>query len=106
MYMHIKPHDQVLADVRFPVGEELLFMQAELVIAPAKKGAAQLTSSWIKNSKKVANVRINVEQVVYRLKHITFLTKISPRNMLKYANDVRIAAIANMQGFMVKTWDF
>jgi hypothetical protein len=65
MYMHINPHDQVLADVRFRVGEELLIMQAELVIAPAKKGAAQMTSTRIKNSKKVANVRINVEQVVY-----------------------------------------
>jgi virulence-associated protein VagC len=104
--MYINPHDQVLADLRFPVGEQLLIKQAELVIAPEKKSAAQMTSTQIKNSKKVANVRINIEQVVYRLKRITFLTKIFPINMLKHANDVRITAIANMQGFMVKTWDF
>lgn len=103
---YIYPHDQVLADRGFPVREELLVKQAELVLPPAAKGATQMTSAEIGQTKKVANVRIHVERVIRRLKHFRFLSQVIPISMLRYCNDILFvcAAITNLQGPIVKSW--
>ena len=86
--------------------EELLVKQAELVLPPAQKGVSQMTSYKVKQTKKVANVRIHVERVIRRLKNFRFLSQVIPINMLKHANNILLvcAAITNMQGPIVKDW--
>ena len=103
---YIDPRDQVMADRGFPVREELLVKQAELVLPPARKGVSQMTSCQVKQTKKVANVRIHVERVIRRLKTFRFLSQVIPINMLKHANNILLvcAAITNMQGPIVKDW--
>ena len=103
---YINPQDQVLADRGFPVREHLLMKSAELVLPPAGKGASQMTSNQVRQTKKVANVRIHVERVIRRLKLFRFLSQTIPINMLKYANNILFvcAAITNMQGPIVNGW--
>lgn len=102
----IYPHDVVLADRGFPVREEFLLKQAKLVIPPAKKGYAQMTSSEVQQTQKVANVRIHVERVIRRLKHFRFLSQVISVPMLQYSNDILCvcSAITNLQGPIVQTW--
>lgn len=103
---YIDPHDQVLADRGFPIREELLVKQAELVLPPAAKGKSQMTSEDIRKTKRVANVRIHVERVIRRLKTFKYLNQVIPINMLKHCNKILIicAAISNMHGPIVKSW--
>ena len=103
---YIDPHDQILADRGFPIREELLIRQAELIIPPAGKGKSQMTSTEISKTKKVANVRIHVERVIRRLKHFRFLTTVITVPMLRYANDIVVvcAALTNLKGPIVKSW--
>lgn len=104
---YIHQGDQVLADRGFPVRELLVHKQAELVLPPAGKGAAQMTSANVKKTKQVANVRIHVERVIRRLKHFRFLSQVITIPMLRYANDIILvcAAITNLLGPIVKSWD-
>lgn len=103
---YIIPGDQVLADRGFPLREILLVKQAELVLPPAGKGATQMTSDQVSQTKKVANVRIHVERVIRRLKQFRFLSQIIPISLLRYADDIVVvcAAITNLQGPIVKSW--
>ena len=105
---YIHPRDYVLANRGFPVREELLVKQAELVLPPAQKGVSQMTSYKVKQTKKVANVRIHVERVIRRLKHFRYLFQVIPINMLKHANNIHVlagcAAITNIQIPIVKGW--
>lgn len=103
---HIVPGDQVLADRGFQLKELLLVKQAELTVPPANKGKAQMSTDQVKETKKVANVRIHVERVIRRLKQFRILSQVMPITLLRYANDIILicAAITNLQGPIVSTW--
>lgn len=103
---YISAEDQVLADRGFPLREELLLRNAQLVLPPAAKGATQMTSADVGKTKKVANVRIHVERVIQRLKRFRFLSQKITIPLLRYANDILFvcAAITNLQGPIVNTW--
>ena len=103
---YILPYDQVLADRGFPIREEMLVKQAELVLPPAAKGTTQMASADVRKTKTVANVRIHVERVIRRLKHFRILSQTVPISMLCHLNDILVvcAAITNMQGPIVKGW--
>lgn len=103
---YIDPYDQVLADRGFPIREELLVKQAELVLPPAAKGKSQMTSEDVRKTKRVANVRIHVERVIRRLKTFRYLSQVVPINMLQYCNQILVvcSAISNLHGPIVKSW--
>ena len=106
---HLHPGDQVLADCGFTVEEEILMAGAELVMPPAAKGKAQMTSKDIAKTKRVANVRIHVERVIQKLKTFSILSKVIPIASIRTGgfDDVLTVccAIINMQTSIVKHWD-
>ena len=106
---HLYPGDQVLADRGFTVEEEILMAGAELVMPPAAKGKAQMTSKDIAKTKRVANVRIHVERVIQKLKTFSILSKVIPIASICTGgfDDVLTVccAIINMQTSIVKHWD-
>lgn len=103
---YINPQDQILADRGFGLKEEFLLKNAVLVIPPAAKGTSQMTSTDIRKTKTVANVRIHVERVIRRMKCFKFIGSTVSITMLRYCNDIIkiIAAITNLQGPIVKDW--
>lgn len=104
---YIEPRDQILADRGFTVREELLVRGAELVIPPACKGKAQMTSKDVKQTKKIANVRIHVERVIQRIKTFHILANVYPISLVRYADNIVTicCAITNLHGPIVKTWE-
>lgn len=103
---YIYPGDQVLADRGFNIKEPLLLKRAELIIPPAAKGQAQMTTEDVRATKKVANARIHVERAIRRLKQFRFLSQVIPISMLRHANDILkvCAAITNLKPPLVKRW--
>ena len=103
---YIDPKDQVLADRGFTVWEELILRGAELVLPPASKGKAQMTSTEVAATKKVANVRIHVERVIQRVKNFHILCNVLPITLAKNANDILTicCGITNLQGPLVQHW--
>lgn len=102
----INPHDEVMADRGFGLREEFMLKGARLIIPPASKGRAQMSSGNVQNTKKVANVRIHVERVIRRMKCFRFLSNTISVSMLRHCDDVVkvVAAITNLQGPIVKSW--
>lgn len=103
---YIYEGDQVLADRGFPIRELLLLKRAELVLPPAGKGKAQMTSSDVQKTQKVANARIHVERVIKRLKDFKFLSQVIRITMLRHSDDILVvcAAITNLRPPIVKRW--
>lgn len=72
-FYYINPNDKVMADRGFALlGVSLLSTHAELIIPPAGKGTAQITSTHVQETKRVAHVRIHVERVIIRLKAYSY----------------------------------
>jgi hypothetical protein len=103
---YINPDDQVLADRGFGLQEDFMLKHATLVIPPAAKGGAQMTSHNIRKTKTVANVRIHVERVIRRLKCFRFISTSVSITMVRYCNDAIkvIGALINLQPPIVKQW--
>jgi hypothetical protein len=104
-YLH--PGDQVLADRGFGIREELMLLNAELIIPPALKGKSQMTSNEVTLTKKVANVRIHVERVIRRLKTYRIISQTMPISVLPQADNILIVccALTNLKGPLVKHWN-
>lgn len=58
----IQPYDKVLADRGFPITEELLLLNAELLIPPGRRGVLQFKKQEVVKTKQTANRRIYIEQ--------------------------------------------
>ena len=89
----IEPFDKVLADRGFTINEELVLKQANLLIPPGRRGAAQFTEIEVKKTKEIANRRIYVEQAIRRLKCFRILKYEIPLTLLQHIDQiVKVAA--------------
>ena len=86
----IEPHDHVMADRGFKVKEDLMTVQARLAIPPSTIGNLQMSSSAVRETSSIANVRIYVEQAIGRLKTFRFLKNELPITCLPVCDDVVI----------------
>ena len=102
---YIDPKDQAFADRGFTI-RELILRGAELVLPPASKGKAQLTSTEVAATKKVVNVRIHVERVIQRVKNFHILCNVLPITLANNANDILTirCGISNLQGPLGQHW--
>ena len=64
----LKPYDTVMADCGFKIKSDLTFHRCFLAIPPSAAKGNQMTSSDIRETSKVANVRIFVEKAIARIK--------------------------------------
>ena len=64
----LKPCDTVMADCGFKIKSDLTFHRCCLAISPSASKGNQVTSSDIRVTGKVANVKISVEKTIARMK--------------------------------------
>ena len=64
----LKPYDTVVADCGFKIKSDLTFHRCCLAISPSASKRNQVTSSDIRVTSKVANVKIFVEKTIARMK--------------------------------------
>ena len=64
----LKPYDTVMADCGFKIKSDLTFHRCCLAIPPSASKGNQVTSSDIRVTSKVANVKIFVEKAIARMK--------------------------------------
>ena len=68
LYDILEPYDEVMADRSFTIAVDPILHRVQLHIPPRKRGVEQFTEAQVKKTKKVANLRIYVEQAIRRLK--------------------------------------
>ena len=93
-----EPHDEVMADRGFTIGEDLLLRHCKLHIPPGKRGQEQFTKAEVHKTKKIANLRIYVEQAIRRLKTFRLIKNELPISLLSNIDDIVLvcAAICNL----------
>jgi hypothetical protein len=89
----VEPYDKILADRGFPIAEDLLLLNAELLIPPGRRGVSQFSKKEVEKTKQIANRRIYVEQAIRRMKFFRLLKNELPITLLQHLDDiVRIVA--------------
>ena len=74
----LQPKDQVMADRGFKIRTELAMKQCTLCTPPSVAKGNQMTSSDVKNTSNIANVRIFVEQAIKSMKKFHILKTKQP----------------------------
>lgn len=94
----LRPGDQIMADRGFKIHDTLAFWQCSLTIPPSKHRNLQMTSSNVKSTSKIANVRIYVEQAIKRMKVFHIIQNELSVNLLPLVDDivVSICALTNL----------
>ena len=93
----LQPGDQVMADRGFKIEDLLNYYQCTLAIPPSKNKCQQMTKKEVKETSKIANVRIYVEQAIERMKvfRIIYQNKV-PLTLAPIIDDiVLVCAIFN-----------
>jgi hypothetical protein len=84
----IEPNDQVKADREFKVKEDVMVVQARLVIPPRTCENLAMSSGDVSETSEIANVRIYVEQAIGRLKTFRFLRNEKLISCLPVCDDI------------------
>ena len=67
-YDLLERDDEIMADRRFQIREDLLLRYCFLSVPPGARVKAQMTTSECKRTKDIANLRIHVERAINRIK--------------------------------------
>ena len=82
----VEPYDQIIADRGFKIKDELLMSNADLCIPPSTKAGSQIVPREVKETSRIANVRIYVEQAIGQLKRFNILKNELPTNCLPFCD--------------------
>ena len=80
--------DCILADRGFLIQEELSVRGAVLRVPKFTRGKRQFSGKAVEESKELAHVRIHVERVIGRLKHLRILQSIIPISRVDLIDDI------------------
>ena len=86
--IYVEPYDQIMADGGFKIREELLLGNASMCIPSSTKAGMQLAVVDVRETLRIANVRIYVQQAIGRLKQFHILKNILPINFLPLYVDI------------------
>ena len=91
--------DMIQADKGFNIQTECDARLLTLHVPPGKRGQVQMTKTAVEKTKRVANLRILVEQVIRRLKTFKLLGEQLPISLLPCAHKIVkvCAALCNMK---------
>lgn len=100
----LSPGDQVLADRGFSINDEMLLRSIDLNTPPAGTGVAQFTTEQAFDTKKIANIRIYVEQAIRRMKCYSILSGTLPINVLPVVDKIlkSVSILGNLQDELVR----
>ena len=87
-YNLLEPNDMIMADKRFQITEELEARQVTLLIPPGRRGDAQVSISKVRKTKKIANLRICIEQIIGRLKVYHILSREMSNNICSQIDNI------------------
>ena len=94
----IRRGEKVMADKGFNISDLLALQHAELAMPPGRKGAFQMPKKDVLKTKDIANRRIQVEQVIRRIKNFNILKYEVPLSLIHIVDEVVIicSAICNL----------
>ena len=94
----LEPFDRVMADRGFKIKTDLAMHQCYLSIPPSAAKGSQMTGSDVRETSRIANVRIFVEQAIKRMKEFRILKGEVSILELPLVNDYIIvcAALSNL----------
>lgn len=95
----LPPYSLIMADKGFNITEECVARSLTLYVPPGKRGQSQMSSAAILKTKKIANLRILVEQVIRRLKTFRILKYEVPLTLVGHIDDIVTvcAALCNLK---------
>ena len=95
----IDPYSTLMVDKGFNIEDECSARRIHLLIPPGRRGQSQMLQKDIAKTKKVAKLRILVEQVIRRFKCFRILANEFPISALSQLDDIIIvcAALTNLQ---------
>ena len=105
-YLDLIPiYSMVMADKGFNIKEECASRNLSLYVPPGRRGISQMPSDCVRKTKKIANLRILIEQVIRRLKTFRILANEIPISSVPHIDDIVIvcSAICNMKAPIYKT---
>ena len=95
----------IMADKGFNISEECAERHISLYVPPGKRGKSQMTSAAVKKTKRIANHRILIEQVIGRLKNFKILKNEIPVSLIGHIDDIATvcATLCNLKEPFYKT---
>ena len=102
---HIPMHSMVMADKGFNIKEECASRNLSLYVPPGRRGTSQMPSDSVRKTKKIANHRILIEQVIRRLKTFKILSNELAISIVPHINDILVvcSALCNLKVPIYKT---
>ena len=94
-----------MADRGFTIAEDLILRRCKLHIPPGRRGKEQFTKAEVNKTKKIANLRIYVEQAIRRLKTFRLIKNELPISLLNNIDSIVLvcAALCNLYSPLGKT---
>ena len=99
-YLDMVPFNKmVMADKGFNISNECAERNITLYVPPGKRGHSQMSSAYVEKTKRIANLRILIEQVIRRLKTFRILAHELPISLVGHIDDIVTvcAAVSNLK---------
>ena len=101
----LPPYSMLMADKGFNIATECVEKNLTLYVPPGRRGASQMSSSCVSKTKRIANHRILIEQVIRRLKTFRILANEIPLSLIGHVDQITTvcAALSNLRESIYKT---
>ena len=95
----VPPYSQIMYDKGFNLSDECASHFITVSVPPGRRGSAQMTPAEIVKTKKIANMRILVEQVIRRLKLFRILSSEMVLSLVTSFDDMLVVcgALTNLR---------
>ena len=78
----------IMADIGFNISNECADRSISLHVPPGRRGKSQMSSACVAKTKRIANHRILIEQVIRRMKTFKILANEIPISLLSHVDDI------------------
>ena len=98
-------YDEIMADRGFLIQTDCDIRHITLSVPPTKRGLSQMTTAAVVKTKRIANLRIIVEQVIRRLKTFRILSNEMPITVVPLASKIIVvcAGLSNLRNPLYKS---
>lgn len=95
----LQPYDHIMADKGFPIQAECEARHVTLHVPPGRRGKAQMLPAHLIKAKRIANLRILVEQIIRRMKCFRFIKYEMPISVVYLADKILkvVGGLCNLQ---------
>ena len=90
----LPPYSMLMADKGFNIGNECASRHLSLHVPPGKRGQSQMTADAVRKTKRIANHRILIEQIIRRIKTFRILANEIPISLVNHIDDMVVVCCA------------